>query len=51
METLSRDDKTASRTLAQLKAKHEDMERNQERLCGEEETQRANKSEVRVFQN
>jgi hypothetical protein len=29
----------------------EDMERNQERLCGEEETQQANKSEVHVFQN
>jgi structural maintenance of chromosome 1 len=51
LETLSRDEKTASRTLAQLKAKHEDMERNRERLRGEEETQRANKSEVCFLQN
>jgi structural maintenance of chromosome 1 len=49
LETLSRDEKTAARTLAQLKAKHEDMERNRERLRGEEETQQANKSEVCIF--
>ncbi|KAJ8594932.1 RecF/RecN/SMC protein [Rhizopogon salebrosus TDB-379] len=46
LETLSRDEKTAARTLAQSKAKHEDMERNRERLRGEEETQQANKSEL-----
>jgi hypothetical protein len=49
LETLGRDEKTASRTLAQLKARNEDMERNREKLRGEEETQRAHKSEVRVF--
>ncbi|KAG1843672.1 hypothetical protein F4604DRAFT_1515355, partial [Suillus subluteus] len=39
LETLSRDMKTASRTLTQ----------SSERLRGDEETQQANKSEVRVF--
>ncbi|KAG0708416.1 hypothetical protein DFH29DRAFT_479888 [Suillus ampliporus] len=46
LETLSRDEKTASRTLTQVRAKHEELERNQERLRGDEKTQQASKSEL-----
>ncbi|KAG1728564.1 RecF/RecN/SMC [Suillus lakei] len=46
LETLSRDEKTASRTLTQVRAKHEELERNQERLRGDEQTQKASKSEL-----
>ncbi|KAG2151543.1 RecF/RecN/SMC [Suillus clintonianus] len=46
LETLSRDEKTASRTLTQVRAKHEELERSSERLRGDEETQQANKSEL-----
>ncbi|KAG2353280.1 SMCs flexible hinge [Suillus spraguei] len=40
LETLSRDEKTASRTLTQLKAKDEELQRNQEKLRGDEQTQK-----------
>lgn len=46
LETLSRDEKTASRTLTQLKAKDEELQRNQEKLRGDEQTQKASKSEL-----
>jgi len=46
LETLSRDEKTASRTLTQVRAKNEELLRNQERLRGDEQTQKASKSEV-----
>ncbi|KAG1840638.1 hypothetical protein F4604DRAFT_1832337 [Suillus subluteus] len=46
LETLSRDEKTASRTLTQVRAKDEELQRNQERLRGDEQTQKASKSEL-----
>ncbi|KAG2124257.1 hypothetical protein BD769DRAFT_1653050 [Suillus cothurnatus] len=46
LETLSRDEKTASRTLTQVRAKNEELLRNQERLRGDEQTQKASKSEL-----
>lgn len=46
LETLSRDEKTASRTLTQIKAKDEELQRNQERLRADEQTQKASKSEL-----
>jgi structural maintenance of chromosome 1 len=49
LETLSRDEKTASRTLTQVRAKDEELQRNQERLRADEQTQKASKSEVPFF--
>lgn len=46
LETLSRDEKTASRTLTQVRAKDEELQRNQERLRADEQTQKASKSEL-----
>jgi structural maintenance of chromosome 1 len=46
LETLSRDGKTASRTLTQVRAKDEESKRNKERLRADEQTQKASKSEV-----
>lgn len=46
LETLSRDEKTASRTLTQLKAKDEELQRNQEKLHSDEQTQKTSKSEL-----
>ncbi|KAG2062538.1 hypothetical protein BDR04DRAFT_1040229, partial [Suillus decipiens] len=46
LETLSRDKKAASRTLTQLKAKDKELQRNQEKLRGDEVTQKDSKSEL-----
>ncbi|KIK37128.1 hypothetical protein CY34DRAFT_67408, partial [Suillus luteus UH-Slu-Lm8-n1] len=46
LETFSRDELIASRTLTQVRAKDEELQRNQERLRADEQTQKASKSEV-----
>jgi structural maintenance of chromosome 1 len=46
LEMLSRDEKTASRTLTQVRDKDEELQRNQKRLRADEQTQKASKSEV-----
>ncbi|KAG1847796.1 P-loop containing nucleoside triphosphate hydrolase protein [Suillus tomentosus] len=46
LETLGRDEKTTSRTLTQARTKDEELQRNQERLRGDEQTQKASKSEL-----
>ncbi|KAG1770008.1 RecF/RecN/SMC [Suillus occidentalis] len=41
LETLSRDEKTTSRTLTQVRAKDEELQRNQEKLRADEQIQKA----------
>jgi structural maintenance of chromosome 1 len=47
LETLSREEKAASRTLTSLRDKYEQLQSQKEKLTGEAETQGANKAEVR----
>ncbi len=49
LETLARDEKTAGRTLAQLKDKLEQFTQKREKLEEERRTQEQKKSDVRIL--
>jgi structural maintenance of chromosome 1 len=47
LETLTRDEKTASRSLAQLREKHQDLDQKKDKLSEDARIQSERKSEVR----
>lgn len=51
LETLSRDEKTAGRTLAQLKDKLEQLTQKRDKLSEEDRTQSQKKAEVKFSQS
>jgi structural maintenance of chromosome 1 len=49
LETLTREEKTASRALAQLREKHQDLDQKRERLSEDVRVHSERKTEVNTF--